>query len=332
MSKSSASSSSPYENVMMALDEIDTNLDKAEKELKKISRLRGVEAVDIGKAQREFNQFKAEYQQVKEDLKKSAVSMKKTEHENAMFSKLEAFATKWLAKLDQSLGSPGSKIQNNVIFSAVRNVISSVCTEMVCSFKHTVAAGKLAASVFELGSAIHDKMSGKDQEPEVPQPAGSTKRRDNPLDELNESLDMVSQYMQNAKQDLQGVSGPNKPEAGKALEMLESFSTGFDRVKTDIKRETAGVPEARDKFYKTTWVGKMENFAQEWLGKVAHSSESAPNSKILKAAGNVVKCACGVATSAVDKTVATGKVIASVVKLGVTVRQKTVSQGAARSI
>ena len=331
MSKNPASLSSLYGNIVLTLDEIDLNLDKAEKELKKMSRLRGLERLGVEKAQAEFDRFRTEYQELKEGLKESVVFMKKTEYEKSMFSQLETFATKWLTKLDQSLGSPGAKIQNNEVFRAVGGVIRGVCTEIMCSFKHTVATGKLLASVVELGAAIHDKVFNKDHEPEVLQPEAQTKSRGKPLDKLDESLDMVSKCIQDAQRDLQSISGPNQEEAGKALEMLQDFNTRFDGLKAGVMEKTAGVPEARDKFYKSTALGKMESFAKEWLDKITTSlgvdpKSAMPNSRISKAAINVVKCACDVAVCAVDKAIATGKVVASVVSLGVVVKNKVVGQ------
>lgn len=79
MSKSTAPLSSLYENVVLTLEEIDINLDKAEKELGKISRLRGLEAIDIRKAQEEFQAFKKDYEAQKKALKESVISMKKEE-------------------------------------------------------------------------------------------------------------------------------------------------------------------------------------------------------------------------------------------------------------
>jgi hypothetical protein len=340
MSKNTASLSSLYENVILTLDEIDLNLDKAEKELKKMSQLRGLERLDVEKAQAEFERFKADYKKFKEGIRESAVSMQRTEYEKTILGKLEIFATEQLTKLDQLLGNPGSKIQNNEALRAVGKVVSSSCTAIMCTLNHVVATGKLAESVLELGAAVHDKVFNKDEELEVLQPEEPTKSRGKPLDKLDESLDMVSKYMKSAQLDLQDVSkqsqGTDKGAADNALETLKSFSEGFERAKTEITQQTADVPEALDQFYKSTGFGKMENFAKEWLDKATtflgsnseiRSAEPAvPSSRISKAATNVVKCSCNLVVSVLNQAVATGKVAESVIELGVVVKNKVVGQ------
>lgn len=240
-----------------------------------------------------------------------------------------------MTKLDNALGSPGSQIQNNEVFRAVRKVIGSACTAIMCILNHVVATGKLAESVLEFGVAVHDKVFNKDEELGAVQPEELTKSRGKPLDRLDESLDMVSKCIKSAQLDLQDISAQSG-QVGQALVVLESFSEGFRKARTEVTKETAAVPDNLDKFYKSTGFGKMSDFAKEWLDKITtflgsnseiRSAESAvPSSRISKAAGNVVKCACDVVKSILNQAVATGRVAESVIDLGVVVKSKVVGQ------
>ncbi len=318
-----------YENIVLTFAEIDKNLEQAEKELKKISKLRGLEAVDVGKATKALEDFKKDYQEQKRVLKETASKMQRSEYEKTMFGKLETFATEQLSKINTMLGDPVSRVQNNDVLRAVGKVMSTSCTAILCTLNHTAAVGKLAESVLELGSAVHDKVFNID-DPEELNVEEPIKSRGKKLDKLDESLDMVSKCIASAQLDLKDV--PDKDQAAEAWKMLMEFGEGFKKAKSEIQDKTAAVPVALDAYQQTTGFGRMEKFAKEWLNKattfLAGSQASqqpepaGPKSRIAKAAGNVVKCACNVVVSVLDQAVATGKVAESVVELGGLVRKK----------
>ncbi|MDR0296786.1 MAG: hypothetical protein LBH67_02265 [Rickettsia sp.] len=169
------------ENLNTALDKVTELLKVAEKELKNIPQLKGLDKLQGEKAQNLLQKFQQGFDKAREDIKKDvenrhaapirdfADQQSAEQYEKSPIGRLEKFAKDQLKKVEKIFEGPVNTIKDNKILNAVVNVIKCSCkavsTIVKSSLNNAIAVGKVAESVVNLGSAIKNAAMGKGAQP-----------------------------------------------------------------------------------------------------------------------------------------------------------------------
>ncbi|WP_341756671.1 MULTISPECIES: hypothetical protein [unclassified Candidatus Tisiphia] len=167
-------------DINAALDKVAGLLEAAEKELKGVKQLKGLDKLQGEKAQNLLQDFKEGFDKASKDIKEYkeynetvpgapirdfADQRSAEQYENSPIGRLEKFAKDQLKKIEKIFEEPVNYIKNNKILNAVVDVIKCLCkvvsTIVKSSLNNAIVVGEAAKSVVNLGSAIKNAAMGK---------------------------------------------------------------------------------------------------------------------------------------------------------------------------
>lgn len=161
-----------------ALNKVAEYLKAAEEELKKITKLNGLDKLQGEKAQNLLQEFQQGFDKAREEVRGYAATkpgapirdfadkQSADQYKESPIGRLEKFAKDQLKKVEKIFEGPVNAIKGNKILNAVADVIKCSCkavsTIVKSSLNNAIAVGKVAESVVNLGSAIKNAAMERD--------------------------------------------------------------------------------------------------------------------------------------------------------------------------